>query len=89
MPSISGEGPDAREGHSATLVDKRLFIFGGCGKSYDEPEEVYFNDLYILDTGNPHYTKTYLELHHSISRKSCMKLTCLFFEIAYSFITSM
>ncbi|XXG46576.1 hypothetical protein AAC387_Pa02g1386 [Persea americana] len=50
VPSISGEGPEAREGHSAILVDKRLFIFGGCGKSYDEPEEVYFNDLYILDT---------------------------------------
>ncbi|XP_077222651.1 galactose oxidase/kelch repeat superfamily protein isoform X2 [Tasmannia lanceolata] len=50
LPSLSSEGPDAREGHSAALVDKRLFIFGGCGKSHDDPEEVYFNDLYILDT---------------------------------------
>eukprot|EP00262_Sarcandra_glabra_P004363 TRINITY_DN1531_c0_g4_i1.p1 TRINITY_DN1531_c0_g4~~TRINITY_DN1531_c0_g4_i1.p1 ORF type:complete len:604 (-),score=107.45 TRINITY_DN1531_c0_g4_i1:366-2177(-) len=49
-PSLRGEGPDAREGHSAALVDKRLFIFGGCGKSCDDPEEVYYNDLYILDT---------------------------------------
>ncbi|OWM65219.1 hypothetical protein CDL15_Pgr008808 [Punica granatum] len=48
-PSIRGEGPEAREGHSATLVGKRLFIFGGCGKSSDD-EEVYYNDLYILNT---------------------------------------
>ena len=51
MPAVSGEGPEAREGHSATLVDKRLFIFGGCGKSADTHQEQYFNDLYILDTG--------------------------------------
>ncbi|ONK60657.1 uncharacterized protein A4U43_C08F21130 [Asparagus officinalis] len=50
VPAVSGEGPDAREGHSATLVDKRLFIFGGCGKSSDTHQELYFNDLYILDT---------------------------------------
>ncbi|KAJ6834919.1 tip elongation aberrant protein 1-like isoform X1 [Iris pallida] len=50
VPAISGEGPPAREGHSAALVDKRIFIFGGCGKSIGNPEEVYYNDLYILDT---------------------------------------
>lgn len=50
MPNLNGEGPDAREGHTAVLVDKRLFIFGGCGKSVTH-EEKYFNDLYILDTG--------------------------------------
>lgn len=49
-PNVSGEGPEAREGHSAAIVDKWLLIFGGCGKSYDEPEEVYYNDLYRLDT---------------------------------------
>lgn len=49
-PSIRGEGPEAREGHSATLVGKRLFIFGGCGKSSHD-EELYYNDLYILNTG--------------------------------------
>lgn len=52
VPAVSGKGPEAREGHSATLIDKRLFIFGGCGKSGDTHQEVYFNDLYILDTGN-------------------------------------
>ncbi|KAF9624547.1 hypothetical protein IFM89_011721 [Coptis chinensis] len=49
-PSLGGEGPDAREGHSAALIGKHLFIFGGCGKSPDNSNEVYYNDLYILDT---------------------------------------
>ena len=51
-PSVRGEGPTAREGHSAALVGKRLFIFGGCGKSSENNVEVYYNDLYILNTGN-------------------------------------
>ncbi|XP_030532409.1 rab9 effector protein with kelch motifs-like [Rhodamnia argentea] len=49
-PLISGEGPEAREGHSAALVGKRLFIFGGYGKSPDDDDEVYYNDLFILNT---------------------------------------
>ncbi|KAK7328499.1 hypothetical protein VNO77_22608 [Canavalia gladiata] len=49
-PSIRGEGPEAREGHSAAVVGKRLFIFGGCGRSADKINEVYYNDLYILNT---------------------------------------
>ncbi|CAH2036969.1 unnamed protein product [Thlaspi arvense] len=48
--SVRGEGPEAREGHSATLVGKRLFVFGGCGKSSDVNDEIYYNDLYILNT---------------------------------------
>lgn len=49
-PCVRGEGPEAREGHSAGLVGKRLFIFGGCGKSFNNIDEVYYNDLYILNT---------------------------------------
>ncbi|KAK8657739.1 hypothetical protein V6N13_035962 [Hibiscus sabdariffa] len=49
-PSVRGEGPEAREGHSAAVVGKRLFIFGGCGKSSDNNDEIYYNDLYILNT---------------------------------------
>ncbi|KAK9116027.1 hypothetical protein Sjap_014974 [Stephania japonica] len=49
-PTVRGTGPEAREGHSAALVGKRLFIFGGCGKSRSNSEEIYYNDLYILDT---------------------------------------
>lgn len=47
-PSVRGDGPEAREGHSAALIGKRLFIFGGCGKY--ENYEMYYDDLYILNT---------------------------------------
>uniref|UniRef100_A0A0D6R3K1 DCD domain-containing protein n=1 Tax=Araucaria cunninghamii TaxID=56994 RepID=A0A0D6R3K1_ARACU len=50
QPNLNGEGPAAREGHSAALIDHHLFIFGGCGKAQDESEEIYYNDLYVLDT---------------------------------------
>lgn len=49
-PTVRGEGPEAREGHSAALIGKRLFIFGGCGKSSNNYDEVYYNDLYVLNT---------------------------------------
>ncbi|KAI6683244.1 hypothetical protein NL676_029157 [Syzygium grande] len=50
-PITRGEGPEARQGHSAALVGKRLFIFGGYGKSPDDDDdEVYYNDLFILNT---------------------------------------
>uniref|UniRef100_A0A2N9HE66 Uncharacterized protein n=1 Tax=Fagus sylvatica TaxID=28930 RepID=A0A2N9HE66_FAGSY len=49
-PSLRGDGPEAREGHSAALVGKRLFVFGGCGKSTNNNVEIYYNDLYILNT---------------------------------------
>ncbi|KAK4402271.1 Kelch domain-containing protein 3 [Sesamum angolense] len=48
LPSVRGNGPEPREGHSAALIGKRLFIFGGCGKSVDS--EIYYDDLYILNT---------------------------------------
>lgn len=54
FPSLRGDGPEAREGHSAALVGKRLFIFGGCGKSADNNEEIYYSDLYVLNTGMFH-----------------------------------
>ncbi|CAN8239743.1 unnamed protein product [Cochlearia groenlandica] len=49
-PDVRGDGPEAREAHSATLVDKCIFVFGGCGKSRDSDDEVFYNDLYILNT---------------------------------------
>ncbi|GFP95704.1 kelch domain-containing protein 3 [Phtheirospermum japonicum] len=48
LPSVRGDGPEPREGHSAALIGKRLFIFGGCGKSVNS--EMYYDDLYILNT---------------------------------------
>nr|VDC88717.1 unnamed protein product [Brassica rapa] len=47
---VRGEEPDAREAHSATLVGKHIFVFGGRGKVPGLDDEVYFNDLYILNT---------------------------------------
>ncbi|CAF2199746.1 unnamed protein product [Brassica napus] len=47
---VRGEGPEAREAHSATLVGKRIFIFGGCGKASGSGDEVFYNDLYTLNT---------------------------------------
>ncbi|KAL5080598.1 hypothetical protein RYX36_009019 [Vicia faba] len=49
-PVVRGQGPEAREGHSAAVVGKRPYIFGGCGKSADNNNEVYYNDLYMLNT---------------------------------------
>ncbi|CAN0871163.1 Protein GLUTELIN PRECURSOR ACCUMULATION 3 [Linum grandiflorum] len=49
-PTIRGDGPEGREGHSAAVVGKRIYIFGGCGQSSDTGNEVYYNDLYILNT---------------------------------------
>ncbi|GMH21904.1 hypothetical protein Nepgr_023747 [Nepenthes gracilis] len=49
-PCLRGEGPEAREGHSAAFIGKRLFIFGGCGKSMNSSDEVYYNDMHILNT---------------------------------------
>lgn len=49
-PTVGGERPEAREGHSAALIGKQLFIFGGCGKSSETSNEVYYNDLYLLNT---------------------------------------
>eukprot|EP00753_Platysulcus_tardus_P007894 PLAT15521.1.p1 GENE.PLAT15521.1~~PLAT15521.1.p1 ORF type:complete len:836 (+),score=438.77 PLAT15521.1:38-2545(+) len=37
-----GDGPTAREGHSATLVGTHMYVFGGSS------EEGYLNDLYVL-----------------------------------------
>eukprot|EP00250_Pteridium_aquilinum_P005159 c15297_g2_i1 orf=15-2003(+) len=56
-PQVGGDGPAPREGHSAALIGHILFIFGGCGKTGDESEEIYFNDLYMLDTVKLHWTK--------------------------------
>ncbi|TKY73289.1 Host cell factor [Spatholobus suberectus] len=50
FPTVRGEAPEAREGHGAALVGKRLLVFGGCGRSGDNIREVYYNDLYILNT---------------------------------------
>ncbi|KAL5072434.1 hypothetical protein RYX36_011418, partial [Vicia faba] len=48
--SVAGDCLDPfKGGHSATVVGKQSYIFGGCGKSADNNNKVYYNDLYILD----------------------------------------
>lgn len=42
--SIMGDGPGPRAGHSATMLDRRLVIFGGSHGSK------YLGDMYVLDT---------------------------------------
>ena len=64
-PQLEGDGPAPREGHSAALIGHVLFIFGGCGKTSDESEEIYFNDLYMLDTGM-YYTLRQCLVQHKI-----------------------
>lgn len=43
-PETTGKKPGALRAHTASVVDKRIFVFGGG----DGPD--YFNDLYVLDT---------------------------------------
>lgn len=42
---IYGHGPGRRAGHTATAVNRHIYIFGGsCGSDY-------LNDFFVLDTG--------------------------------------
>ncbi|XP_063800979.1 RING finger protein B-like isoform X2 [Pseudophryne corroboree] len=45
QPIVLGSKPSARSGHSACLLNRDLYIFGG----WDTP--VCYNDLYLLDLG--------------------------------------
>jgi len=42
--------PDEREGHTATVVGRRIFIFGGTWTDEDDTT-IYMNDLHVLDAG--------------------------------------
>lgn len=43
-PTIIGQPPSCRSGHSASLVGTKMFMFGGY-------ENRYLNDLHTMDTG--------------------------------------
>ncbi|KAK3093369.1 hypothetical protein FSP39_014659, partial [Pinctada imbricata] len=51
QPIVKGDKPLARSGHSATLIDEKLVIFGG----WDAP--ICYNDLHILDMCFVEWTK--------------------------------
>lgn len=50
--NVKGQTPDARLGHSFTLVDdNRIFLFGGITNIHNNPRKEcyrYMNDLYVL-----------------------------------------
>mmetsp|Transcript_7871 Transcript_7871/g.16425 ORF Transcript_7871/g.16425 Transcript_7871/m.16425 type:complete len:915 (+) Transcript_7871:233-2977(+) len=49
VPSVlvQGLGPGRRAGHTATAVNRKIYVFGGsCGSDY-------LNDFYVLDTDPP------------------------------------
>lgn len=44
---VHGRGPGRRAGHTATPVNRKIYVFGGsCGSDY-------LNDFYVLDTDPP------------------------------------
>ncbi|CAM6124138.1 unnamed protein product [Calypogeia fissa] len=49
-PCFSGDLPQARSGHSATVVGKKVYVFGGQG------EDSALNDVHVLDTENGSWT---------------------------------
>jgi len=52
-PLVSGDSPAARSGHSASLIDMHLYIFGG----WDSPDAPCFNDIFRLDLGIMRFEK--------------------------------
>ena len=50
---MSGQPPSPRHGHSATLIAKKIIIFGGRGLYSNQ----IYNDLYILDTTSLTWSK--------------------------------
>uniref|UniRef100_A0A8B9Z6B0 Kelch domain containing 3 n=1 Tax=Buteo japonicus TaxID=224669 RepID=A0A8B9Z6B0_9AVES len=51
-PKVSGMVPGARDGHSACVLGKSMFIFGG----YEQLADCFSNDIHKLDTTNMMWT---------------------------------
>ena len=54
-PPKDAPSPCPRLGHSFTLHDKKVYLFGGLANESDEPRNNvprYLNDLYVLDLGD-------------------------------------
>jgi hypothetical protein len=54
---INGPGPGGRYFHSMTLIDSKLFVFGGW--SFESLK--YFNDIWALDLNYRSFTPRFLE----------------------------
>jgi len=48
-PACSGAAPIEREGHTASVVARRIYIFAGTWVD-DDDNSVYLNDLHVLET---------------------------------------
>jgi N-acetylneuraminic acid mutarotase len=44
-PKTSGSHPGARDGHSACVINKKMYIFGG----YEQPVDKFSNEVHALD----------------------------------------
>ena len=47
-PAWCGTAPIEREGHTASVVGDRVYVFGGTWVD-DDSNSVYLNDLHVLD----------------------------------------
>lgn len=41
--------PQPRYSHTATLIYSEMYVFGGTFSSFNEPENVNYNDLWMLN----------------------------------------
>ena len=48
-PSVNGDTPDDREGHTASVIGTHIVIFGGTWTD-EEDNTLYMNDLHAFDT---------------------------------------
>merc|ERR1712196_243667 len=53
-PHVEGDGrdgryPEDREGHTASVIDKCIYIFGGTWSPEVDDNTIYMNDLHVLD----------------------------------------
>jgi N-acetylneuraminic acid mutarotase len=62
---VRGDIPPPRERHSASLIGKKLYVFGG----YCRSGEVYYNTLYVFESET--LTWTSLEPHGNLPEKRC------------------
>ncbi|PRP87047.1 hypothetical protein PROFUN_04783 [Planoprotostelium fungivorum] len=54
-PTTTGTPPSARAGHTMTLVDNKIYLFGGGD------ERSYMNDLYIFDIDQLEWQQAYVK----------------------------
>ena len=54
LTKTSGKRPPARDGHSVSIVENQLFVFGG------DRHHMPFNDFHMLDIAAEMETKTHL-----------------------------